>query len=103
LRRTAIHYAGLWDKDARYAFDILAEYKDIPEEGKKLLFETLDFGYRLEQCKTDDDVLMEFPQFLVENFDPAPFIEMYRRHASQTKEFLKQRASESLKQNLHWL
>jgi len=103
LRRTAIHYAGLWDKDARYAFDILAEYKDIPEEGKKLLFETLDFGYRLEQCKTDDEVLMEFPQFLVENFDPAPFIEMYRRHASQTKEFLKQRASESLKQNLHWL
>jgi 7-cyano-7-deazaguanine synthase in queuosine biosynthesis len=103
LRRTAINYAGLWDKDARYAFDILSEYDAVPQEGKKLLFETLDFGYRLEQCKTDDDVLIEFPQFLVENFDPRPFIEMYRRHVSQTKEFLRQRASESLKQNLHWL
>jgi 7-cyano-7-deazaguanine synthase in queuosine biosynthesis len=103
LRRIAVHYSGLWDYDARYAFDILSEYSQIPKEGTKLVFEMLDFGYRLEQCKTDDDVINEFPQFLAENFDPAPLIAMYRRQMSQTKEFLRQRAHSSFKQNLPWL
>lgn len=103
LRRIAVNHSGLWDKDAEYAFDILSDYSTIPDEGKKLVFEMLDFGHRLEQCKTDDAVLDEFPQFLVENLDPTPFIEMYRKQVAQTKEFLKQRAHESLKQNLPWL
>ena len=103
LRRIAIHYSGLCDKDAKYAFDILSEYSTIPNEGKKLIFEMLDFGYRLDQCKTDDVVISEFPQFLIENFDPAPLIAMYRRQIMQTKEFLKQKAQDSLKQNLPWL
>ena len=104
VRRIAIHSGGLWNNDSKYAFDILAEYNKIPDEGKKLVLEMLDFGHRLENCKTDEETLNEFPQFLIEDFDPVPFIDMYRRQAAQTKEFLRQKAHASFKEKIkQWL
>ena len=93
-----------WNIDSKYAYDIQKDYKDFPTDGVKTILEMLDFGHRLENCKSDEDAIMEFPQFLVEGYDPSPFIEMYRHQAEETKEFIKQRAHQSFKQELsQWL
>ena len=103
-RRIALNSSRLWSVDSKYAFDICAKYDDIPEDGKTLIHEILDFGHKLERCRTDNEAIEEFPQFLVEDFDPVPFIAMYRRQVVQTKQFLRQRAHPSLMNKIKdWL
>jgi 7-cyano-7-deazaguanine synthase in queuosine biosynthesis len=101
IRRLSMHNAGLWNHDAKYKENILGEFSDIPEEGKKILFEIMDFARRVEACTSLDDIFIEFPQFYAdESVDPPSLVEMTRRHLKEVKECIIQRGSESLKQSL---
>ena len=101
IRRISIHNANLWDDDATYANHITAPYADIPEDGRKLLFEMMDFSRQMDKCSTVDDVFNEFPQFFIgEDVDPVLLFDMTKRYVAQFKEFLAQRAHQSLRQNL---
>ena len=98
LRRFAIDHAGLWNYDGKYHRDIFGDFSSIPDEGRTLILELLDFGRSLESCKTYDDVLQQHWAFYVdEQTDPIPFINTYRRHVQQMKECFVRRASPSLK------
>jgi len=101
VRRLSMHSANLWDNDARYKENILGEFSAIPEEGKKILFEIMDFERTVEACTSLDDIFIEFPQFYAdESVDPSSLVEMTRRHLEQVKECIIHRGSESLKQAL---
>ncbi len=101
VRRASIHYANLWDHDAKYAKDITAPYQNIPEEGRKLLFELMDFMRQIDKCPTLDDVFNEFPQFfLQEDADPVQLFGMTKRHVDQFKAFIVQRADPTLRPTL---
>lgn len=101
FRRFSMHYANLWDYDAKYVNDIVGEFSKLPEEGRTMLFEIMDFARRLEACATVEDATHEIPEFYIEGVDPAPLVEMTKRHLVQVKECLAQRGSSSLKQSLH--
>ena len=100
VRRVAMNYAGLYEQDARYADDIELAYPKIPNEGKKLLFEMADFARQIDKCANVDDALIEFPQFYIEGVDPAMLFDMAKRQVAQFKDFLRQRAHQTLRQNL---
>lgn len=98
LRRFAIDHAGLWNFDGKYHEDIFGDFSAIPDEGRTLLLELLDFGRTLESCQTYEDVLQKYWAFYIgEQTDPIPFIDTYRRHIQQMKSCLSRRASSSLK------
>jgi 7-cyano-7-deazaguanine synthase in queuosine biosynthesis len=88
LRRAAINYANLGGSDARYNHNIKADPEDLPEEGKTILFELMDFGYKLNTCKNDTEVLLKYPQFYVETADVPDLIDMYRRHVAELEVLL---------------
>jgi len=100
VRRLSIHYANLWGNDTRYAKNIAADYSKIPKEAKELLFEMMEFSREMDKCSTVDDVFNVFPQFFVEDVDPALLFDMAKRHVAQFKDFLVKRAHQTLRQNL---
>jgi 7-cyano-7-deazaguanine synthase in queuosine biosynthesis len=100
IRRVAMNYAGLSDQDARYADDIELPYTEIPNEGRKLLFEMADFARQIDKCSNVDEALNEFPQFYIEGVDPAMLFDMAKRQVAQFKDFLRQRAHQTLRVNL---
>ena len=97
IRRVAMNYAGLSEQDARYADDIELPYSKIPNEGKKLLFEMADFARQIDKCSNVDDALIEFPQFYIEDVDPAMLFDMAKRQVAQFKDFVRQRAHQTLR------
>lgn len=102
IRRLSMDSGNLWNNDARYHRNILGEFTDSPEEGRKVLFEMMDFKRALEACRTLDDVFIEFHQFYAdESVDPSALVEMTRRHLEQTTDCIIQRGSGTLKQALH--
>lgn len=99
LRRIAIHHAGLWQHDDNYADNIFNDFNTIPQDGKILLFQLLQFGRTLK--RDDNDVLIDVPQFYVEEIeDPAQLIAMMRRYIDELKNCIQDKASPSLKTNL---
>jgi len=102
LRRTAIHHAGLWGYDTQYADDILGDFGSIPQEGKTLLFQVLEFGRSLE--KEDMEILAEIPQFYIwEIEDQTKLISVMRRYSEEVKLCLKDKADPSLKSKMPYL
>lgn len=102
VRRLSMHSAGLWGNDAKYKEDILGEFSEILEEGRKILFEVMDFKRTIDNCKSIDDIFIEFPQFYVdESVDSFSLVEMTRRYLEQIKECIVHHGSNSLKQALH--
>lgn len=95
-----MNYAGLSDRDARYADDIELPYAKIPNKGRKLLFEMADFARQIDKCSNIDEALNEFPQFYIEGVDPAMLFDMAKRQVAQFKDFLRQRAHQTLRANL---
>jgi len=101
IRRVSMHHANLWSNDAKYAQDITAPYSAIPEAARKLLFEMMDFARRIDKCSTVDDVFIEFPEFFIgEDVDPSMLFDTTKRHVAQFKNFLVERAHQTLRQNL---
>lgn len=102
IRRVAINYAGLSKNDAKYEDDITGSYSKIPEEGKKMLLEMMDFSGQIEKFQNVNEAILEFPQFYVgEAIDPAALFGMAKRQAAQFRGFLVDECDQSLKQNLH--
>jgi 7-cyano-7-deazaguanine synthase in queuosine biosynthesis len=102
IRRLSMHSADLWGSDAKYKEDILSEFYTIPERGRKILFEIMDFKRTIDGCKSLDDIFTEFPQFYVdESVDSYSLVEMTRRYLEQVKECIVHHGSNSLKQALH--
>lgn len=101
VRRAAVHYANLWNHDALYAQDITAEYSKISEEGRKLIFEMMDFARQIDKFPSVDEALNEFPQFYSgETVSPPKLFDMVKRHVFQFKDFLIKRCHKSLSQSL---
>jgi len=100
IRRVSMHHANLWNNDAKYSKDVTAPFPKIPEEGVKLLFEMMDFARQMDKCSAIDDVFIEFPQFFIEDIDPIMLFDMTKRHVVQFKDFLMQKAHQSLRQYL---
>lgn len=102
VRRIAIHNANLWDHDALYAQDITSAYSKIPEEGKKLMLEMMDFARQIGKYSNVDEALNDIPQFYCgEKISPAELFDMVKRNVAQLKDFLIKRCDKSLIQNLH--
>lgn len=101
IRRASIHYANLWNQDAPYADDITTPYSEIPEEGRKLLFEMMDFSRQIEKIPNVNEAFNVFPQFYSgEQVDPQQLFEMVKRFTAQFKDFLTVRCHKSLRQKL---
>ena len=98
LRRVSIHHANLWDYDDQYAYDILGDFADIPYNGKTTLRELLDFLRNLE--KNDQDILIDIPEFYVEEYDPVEAIRLMQRYGHELKEMIRDKGSTSLISNL---
>lgn len=89
IRRAAINHAKLDDADAQYAHDVTGDTEDLPEDGKVILHELMDFGHKLtKRCKNDTEVLVRYQQFYVENADVSALIEMYRRYVKEIENLL---------------
>lgn len=88
IRKSAINYANLNVNDAEYAYDIAGDLEDLPEEGKAIFHELIDFGDKLTTFKDDTEVLLNYPQFYVENADVTALIDMYRRYISEIEDLL---------------
>jgi len=102
LRRFAIFAANLMPNDAQYHVDILGDFNDLPLEAKTTIFQTLDFGHRLEMC-SDEDVFCEIPEFYTENVDPEPIIQMTRRYITEVKTCLSTNAAAMHRDTLPYL
>lgn len=101
VRRTAAHYANLWNYDAPYVQSVTAQYSRIPEEGRKLIFEMMDFARRIDKFSSVDKAFNEFPQFYPgEMVNPQDLFDMVKRHVAQFKDFLINRCHRSLRQQL---
>jgi hypothetical protein len=59
-----------------------------------------DFARQIDKCSNVDDALVEFPQFYIEGVDPAMLFDMAKRQVAQFKDFVRQRAHQTLRQNL---
>lgn len=102
VRRVAINYANLWSDDAQYKDDVTGVFAQIPEEGKKLLFEMMDFARQIDKFSDVNEAFIEFPQFYVgETVDPSQLFDTAKRQVDQFKDFLAKRADPSLRQSLH--
>jgi len=102
IRRVAINYSNLWSDDAQYKDDITDVYAQIPREGKKLLFEMMDFARQIDKYSNVNEASIEFPQFYAgETIDPGQLFDTAKRQGDQFKDFLTKRADQSLKQSLH--
>jgi len=101
VRRAAVHYSDLWNYDASYETDITSEYADIPEEGRRMVFEMTDFGRQIKRLASVDEALYEFPQLYTgEIVDPRELFDMVKRHVVQFEDFLVQRCHGSLSRSL---
>lgn len=101
VRRVATHHANLWNYDALYEQDITAAYSKIPEEGRKLMFEMMDFSRQIGRIPNVYDAFNVFPQFYSGGMvDPQKLFEMVERQVVQLKDFLTRRCHISLRQNL---
>jgi hypothetical protein len=102
IRRIAINFGNLWADDAQYKDNIAGAYTQIPEEGRKLLFEMMDFARQIDKYSDVNDAFNEFPQFYNgEAGNPKQLFDTAKRQVEQFKDFLAKRADPSLKQNLH--
>jgi hypothetical protein len=101
IRRIATHHAGLSKNDALYQGDITGSYAKIPEDGKKMLLEMMDFSRQMEKFSNVNDALLEVPQFYVgESIDPAALFETAKRQVAQFRDFLVNECDQSLRQSL---
>jgi len=98
LRRAAIHHAGLWGFDDNYVDNIFGEFNSIPQDGRTLLFQLIEFGRILQ--KNDEDIINDLPEFYVEELDPSQLIAMTRRYIDELKITVNDKGSVSLKNNL---
>jgi hypothetical protein len=102
IRRIAINFGNLWADDAQYKDNITGAYAQVPEEGRKLLFEMMDFARQIDKYSDVNEALMEFPQFYNgEAGNPSQLFDTAKRQVDQFKDFLAKRADPSLKENLH--
>ena len=102
LRRASIHHANFWDYDVQYAYDIL----DYPDENRRddltALMELLAFLRTLE--KSNPEILIDNPDFYLEEFDPDDAIDLARRYGNELKEMIRDKGSDTLISNLsEWL
>jgi len=100
VRRIAMNHAGLSSHDALYVNDIELPFARIPKEGRKLLFEMAEFARQIDKFSNVDDAFNDFPQFFIEDVDPAMLFDMAKRHVAQFRDFLVQRAHQTLRQSL---
>lgn len=88
LRRTALNQANLVSNDAKYYQDINGPIDDLSDEGRMLLYELKNFGRSFSAHKSDEEVLLEYPYFYIENADISALIAMYRRYITELDAFL---------------
>jgi 7-cyano-7-deazaguanine synthase in queuosine biosynthesis len=100
LRRTAVHHAGLWEKDGDYLVNVFSEF---PELERATVTGIADF---LRFCKnthalSDAELLLHAPDFSVcaEDVDPQELITMYRRHSEEVIACFRDRTSEKFRKN----
>jgi 7-cyano-7-deazaguanine synthase in queuosine biosynthesis len=99
LRRISVHNAKLDANDDNYVDNIFGDYDKIPQDGKTLLFQVLEFGRTLD--RDDNDVLNDTPQFYVEEMnDPMEAIAMTRRYVAEAKTAIRELGSASLRAKL---
>jgi 7-cyano-7-deazaguanine synthase in queuosine biosynthesis len=100
LRRTAMHHAGLWDKDAQYLTDIFQKYPELSNHTTPAL---ADF---LRLCKnvtslSDAELLLTAPDLSVyeEGVDPRKLVEMYREHAREVIRCFRTRSNDEFQRD----
>ena len=82
IRRAAIKYADLEDNDTTYIYDV-ENFESLTNDGKTIVYELRDFCHKLSLCKNDMDVLLKYPQFMMENADVSKLIALYGRYVSE--------------------
>lgn len=87
LRRISIESSTFAINDVLYYTDILSDLENIDDEGKRVIMELLEFARKLAKCTTIDEVLIDYPAFLVENLNPEPLVSMYIRYINEVNAF----------------
>lgn len=84
LRRTAVHHAGLWEKDGKYLINVFREFSALPRATITGIADFLRFC-KNTQALSDAELLLYAPDFALcaDGVDPQELIKMYRRHAEE--------------------
>lgn len=98
LRRASIHHANLWAYDDQYEYDILGDFDNVGYGGQTTLYELLYFLRTLE--KDDQEILIDIPEFYVEEYDPIEAINLMKRYGIELKQMIKDKGSDILISNL---
>lgn len=99
LRRTAVHHAGLWEKDAAYLTDVLNEFPALPD--REIITAIADFLRFCQNVKTlsDADLLFRAPDFSVyaKATDPQELLAMYRRHSEEVMHCFRDKSNDTFR------
>jgi hypothetical protein len=94
LRRTSMHHAGLWDKDAPYLTDVFGEYPVLACRTIVAIADLLRFC-RAVTSLPDAELLLRIPDLSVyeQGVDPRKLVEMYRKHAQEVLDCFRDRSN----------
>ncbi|MFX1411760.1 MAG: 7-cyano-7-deazaguanine synthase [Promethearchaeota archaeon] len=100
LRRTALHRAGLWGKDARYLTNIFKEYPDLSRDTITAIADFLRFCQSVTSF-SDTEILLRAPDLSIyeEGIDSRKLVEMYREHAQEVIRCFRVRANDQLQED----
>lgn len=100
IRRSSIHYAGLWNKDTKYLTDIFKSYSTLSRDTIIAVADYLRFCQNVKSI-SDSKLLLYAPDFSVceEGVDSQQLVEMYREHAEEVTHCFRKRFSKKLLQD----
>jgi 7-cyano-7-deazaguanine synthase in queuosine biosynthesis len=100
LRRTAMHHADLWDKDAPYLTNIFQKYPELGDYTKLAVADFVRF------CKNvtslfGAELLLRVPELSVyeEGVDTQKLVRMYRKHAEEVIDCFRERSKDKFQQD----
>jgi 7-cyano-7-deazaguanine synthase in queuosine biosynthesis len=98
LRRTAVHHAGLWEKDGDYLVNVFGEFSELPRAKVTGIADYLRFC-KNTQVLSDAELLLHIPDFSVcaEDVAHQELIAMYRRHSEEVLACFRDRTSDKFR------
>lgn len=84
IRRSAVHHACLWEKDASYLTNVFNQFSKLQRDNKTMIADFFRFCLNMRSL-SDTELLFHAPDLSVyeEKVNPQKLVRMYKRHAKE--------------------
>ncbi len=94
IRRSAVHYAHLWEKDAKYLTNVFNQFSELQRDNKTMIADFLRFCLNVRSLP-DTKLLFYAPDLFVyeKGVNTQKLVRMYKRHTRQAIDCFRARSN----------